>query len=462
MNCFIGIDIGTSVTKCILISQSGKILSHIKKSNIYTYGSSNRVEFSVDERYESICSLLRTLLLKKPERANVLAICISGASGNALLLDGSRKPIINAISWMDERAESSFDTLLAPFPSHYVHTITGWPRISSFPLAYFSWMKENEPEVYHSAPYRVTDFVYYNYRLTNNWFIDASTATNSYLQDQNKMQYHQPFLDYLDIKNENLPEIVKSGTPIGFITTQAADETHLPVGTPVIAGSFDHPSAARGTGMTQVGDLLLSCGTSWVGFCPVGNRDNALKDHLLVDPFLVPAGPWGAMFSFSSLGITINEYLDILSENSKCKLSKYDEEIKFWNLKVNKCNFNILQKDLSPKAYLEKLMNNFNTKEIYQSLIVSVCSNMYDKIDHFQKYNNSINQITMVGGYSKSKFWPQVLSNYLDMPISLNNCEFAGCIGAVMLAGMGVGLFENESDAYRKLHITSTQLTPNS
>jgi hypothetical protein len=48
------------------------------------------------------------------------------------------------------------------------------------------------------------------------------------------------------------------------------------------------------------------------------------------------------------------------------------------------------------------------------------------------------------------------------MPISLNNCEFAGCIGAVMLAGMGVGLFENESDAYRKLHITSTQLTPNS
>lgn len=462
MNCIVGIDIGTSVTKSILISQSGKILSHLKKSNIYIYGSSNRVEFNVDERYESICSLLRTLLLKKPERANVLAICISGASGNALLLDESRKPIINAISWMDERAESSFETLLAPFPSHYVHTITGWPKISSFPLAYFSWMKENEPEVYHSATYRVTDFVYYNYRLTNNWFIDASTATNSYLQDQNKMQYHQPFLDYLDIKNENLPEIVKSGTPIGFITTQAADETHLSVGTPVIAGSFDHPSAARGTGMTQVGDLLLSCGTSWVGFYPIDNRDNALKDSLLVDPFLFPDGPWGAMFSYAGLGNMINDYLNILSKKTNFGLSKYDEEIKFWNLRGNICHFNILQKDILPEAYIDHLMERFNVKEIYKSMIESVCAIMQEKISHFQHSCNNINQITMVGGYSKSKFWPQVLANYLDMPITLNNCEFAGCIGAVMLAGMGIGLFENELDAYKKLHITSTQLTPNS
>ena len=108
------------------------------------------------------------------------------------------------------------------------------------------------------------------------------------------------------------PRSAPSGTALGALTARAAADTGLPPDTLVVLGAFDHPCAARGTGTLEPGDLLLSCGTSWVGFYPLRDRALAVAQKLLVDPFLQPAGPWGAMFALTAIGATIDEYLDRL------------------------------------------------------------------------------------------------------------------------------------------------------
>ena len=85
MNCFLGIDIGTSAIKCILISEYGQVFGQKIKSNTYLYKESNKIEFNADDQYKHLCSLIRSVLRKKPTYAEVKAICITGASGNALL-----------------------------------------------------------------------------------------------------------------------------------------------------------------------------------------------------------------------------------------------------------------------------------------------------------------------------------------------------------------------------------------
>jgi sugar (pentulose or hexulose) kinase len=460
MNCLIGIDIGTSAMKCILISEEGKILGYDKEKNSLIYPLPERVEFNADERYDQICRLIKSVLRYQPKNAKVLAISFSGASGNTLLLNHDKKPIGNAISWQDERAESDYPELLKPFTDEHIHSVCGWPKIGSFPLACFSWIKKNQPEKYNLTKYFATDFIYFHYRLSGAWAIDTSTATNFYLQDQVKLNYYQPFLDFLDLKKEDLPEIVKSGKQIGSITPNASKETNLPEGTPVIAGAFDHPSAARGAGMTKPGDLLLSCGTSWVGFLPVECRDKILTEKMLIDPFLSPEGPWGAMFSFKSIGDDLNRYIKLLFNESHDCYKKFDKAVMAYNGEAKIPLFNLFQEAFSPANYISFLQKDYGIPEISISIMESMAKMMYEKIENLRNAGMDINNVTMVGGFSESKIWPRIIARIFRMPVKLIRGEFAGCLGSAILAGTGVGLFKSESEGFKKINIKSEKVYP--
>ena len=462
MNCFVTLDIGTSAIKCAVVSEEGLILSSSSIENKYFYSQKGKVEFSVTERYRDICNLIRYVVDKKDSNASVRAICLSGASGNALLLDKVKKPLANAVSWLDKRAESSYQTLLSSFSPNEIYSITGWPTSKSFPLSYFAWMKNNEPDIYYSAQYHATDFVYYNYRLSGNWVIDTSTATNFYMQDQVKMKYYSRIIDFLDIDEKELPEIVKSGIQIGNITAQAAMETNLPEGVPVISGSFDHPAAARGAGMIEVGDLLISCGTSWVFFIPFATREKIQEEKFLTDPFLSPdGGPWGGMFSFPSMGALLNEYISILFNNSATKFSEFEREVINSSNKNNNCDFDIFQKDVSPKDYLRMKLENNSLSQVCKSIAQCVFLLIQKKVVDFQNMNIPINRISLVGGCSNSKIWTQIFSNAFNKSIMIGQNDFAGCVGSAVLAGIGIGLFKNEIDGYKKMDIKLNTVTPN-
>jgi xylulokinase len=459
MDCLIGLDIGTSAVKGILISENGEILAQEKQKTSFVYPCPDCVEFDADERYRLISSFIRSIVQQKPSGSHIRAISISGASGNSLLLDKNKKPVQNVASWLDMRAESSYKDLLSPFSDESVYSICGWPRIGSFPLAYFAWMKKNKPEIYFSTPYKVTDFIYFNYRLTGCLKIDVSTATNYYLTDQVSKKYHQPFISFLEIDKDTLPEIINSGEQIGRITGQAADETGLPTGTIVVAGSFDHPSAARGTGMYHPGDLLISCGTSWVGFYPVPDRETAFKQKMLIDPFLSPEGPWGCMFSIPNIGSAINQYVEGLFPNAPDKFTRLDKAAAKSILGANNLLIDITQTELSPREHLLQLQNHTEA-DISRAIMESMSFVMRKKIEYFRKEGLSTTKISMVGGPSESKIWPKILADVLGLPMELIQGEYAGCLGASIIAGVGSGLFRNDIAGFERLKIKTVVIEP--
>jgi len=459
MDCLIGLDIGTSAVKGILISEDGEILAQGKEKTSFVYPNPDYVEFDAEERYKLICTFIRSLVQQKPLSSRIRAISISGASGNSLLLDKNKNPVQNVASWLDMRAESSYQELLSSFSDEYVYSVCGWPRIGSFPLAYYAWMKKNKPEIYNSSPYKVTDFIYFNFKLTGCWNHDASTATNFYLQDQIQQIYHQPFLDFLGIDKNTLPKIINTGEKIGKITCQASDETGLPTDAVVVAGSFDHPSAARGTGMFHCGDLLISCGTSWVGFYPVSNREMAYKQKMLIDPFLSPEGPWGCMFSIPNIGSAINQYVEGLFENAPDRFDKLDSAASQSPLGANNLFIDITQTEYSPEEHLLQFKNHTES-DISRAIMESMSFVMRKKIEHFRNEGLVTIKISMVGGPSESKIWPKILTDVLGLPIELIKGEYAGCLGASIIAGVGVDLFKNEIDGFERLRIKPVVIQP--
>jgi sugar (pentulose or hexulose) kinase len=455
----IGLDIGTTAIKCVLLSEEGKVIASASVENQYFESHGGRVEFDAAERFESICELINSMAGKKAGDTVISGLCISGASGNALLLDANKQPLMNAVSWLDQRAALTYSELV-PFSPNYVFNVCGWPLTGSFPLSFFAWMKNKETVLYNKAHYYATDFIFYNYKLSGNWLIDISTATNFYLIEQASRRYHQPFLDFLDVEERQLPEIVNSGSILGYITEEASKRIQLPEGTPVIGGSFDHPAAARGTGVLCEGDMLLSCGTSWVLFTPVSDREKALSNQMLVDSFLQPEGPWGGMMSFTAIGKTIDSYINLLFPDTADRFAEFDEAVMASYNLPETCEFNLLQQECTHQNYIDNLLTQYGLPCVCRSITDNLASHIQQKVGSLKKEGLDIRNLLMVGGFSESKVWPQLLANRLNIPIHLTDGAYAGCLGACILAGIGIGWWKNEQEGYDHLHLAPRIILP--
>jgi len=468
MEYFIGLDIGTTAVKGILISITGEQIAQAKVTTGFIFPKNRYIEYDPHMHYKAVCNIMQKLSALVPNPSDIKAVSMVAASGNTLLLDKDNKPLTNIISWMDERAVGM---LPEGIDIGGVHNVIGWPWTNGlFPMAHLNWFKEKEPELYRKASRICMDNDWINYRLTGEWKLDTSTATTFYLQNQVKKRWYKPYLGALQIKEESLSTIGLPGETAGTITDQASRETGLSKRTLVVLGTFDHPGAARGTGFTKPGDLLLSCGTSWVGFYPLKNRNLGISQHLLVDPFLSPEGPWGTMFSLTHIDLLVNWFLDrfIVSEYG-FKINKYklfDDLAAKAPPGAGGCFIDpyINAKDISASKKILNILTDkykiFSPSNIARALMEMVVFRLRKNVEQLAKAGIKAKKIAMVGGPSESPIWPQITADITGLKLNLINGQTAGAVGAAMLAARGAGFFKDESEAFHAMGGRATIIEP--
>lgn len=450
----IGLDIGTSAVKGVLMSADGAILSREKAVTRYLPSDDGLIEFNAGEWHESVTAIIRTLAGALPSGGTVAAISIASASGNTVLVNERGEPVRPAISWMDERLREEMDEIFGDAEASEVHERIGWPYMPLFPLAHLSWLKCHEPEALAGAARICLSTDYMLYRLTGQWGIDPSTATTFYLQDQKAMQWHLPYAERLGVSADQLPPIHPVGSVLGGITPSAATATTLREGTPVVLGAFDHPCAARGSSIVKEGQLLLSCGTSWVGFFPTFDRRKAVEGKLLVDPFLQPEGPWGAMFSLPAIATSIDKYICRYIADGPDRYREFDR----------------LASAAAPGAggllihpMLEEELNDGRAdgkEQLARALMEGTAYLLLQQVEKLEAAGLSFTSVTMVGGPSETAPWPQIVADVLGREVVTVNGSCAGAVGAAIVAWIGVGLYRNEEDAHRKLVFRRVVRTP--
>ncbi|GGD53123.1 xylulokinase [Paenibacillus nasutitermitis] len=454
LDYLIGLDIGTSAVKGVLMSTDGLIVSKERKETEYQSFAGGWIQFDVDQLYRITVDVIRRLTTVLPEGASVAALSIASASGNTVLVDDRGEPMIPAFSWMDTRATNEMQTVFGTLKADDVHELTGWPLLNMFPLAHLSWLKCHRPEFLDHSSKICMSTEYINFKLTGKWGIDNSTATTFYLLDQEKGEWHQPFLQQLGITGEKLPPIHAPGTVLGTITSNAALKTGLPPGTPVVLGSFDHPCAARGSGVLDEGQLLISCGTSWVGFSPVKERQKALRQKMLVDPFLHPAGAWGSMFSLPAISASVDKYIGTYISAGPDRYLAFDKLAGSALPGAGGLIINPMQEPGNAS------LAGYAKADIARALMEGTVYLFNMQLEKLEHAGIPFSSVAMVGGPSESSNWPQIVSDVLGMEVSAINGASAGSVGAAMLAGIGVGVYLNERDAFQKLAFSKQVLTP--
>ena len=459
MDAVIGLDIGTTSTKGIVLAENGEVLATHSEPTVLKYPQPGWVELEAIPHYESVVDVLRALSQSVGSRARIRAIAAGAASGNGLLIDEKGIPLSNVISWMDERAVGATEETLPTLEASGVHDIVGWPWGGRFAFAQFAWFRHFHPDLYREAAKLCTNTSYITWRLCGEWATDVSTTTPSYLQHQESGSWHQSHLDMIEAELSQLPGIVDSGTVLGELTPEAVAATGLQPGTEIVAGCFDHPAAARATGTLEPGDLLLSCGTSWVGFLPIRERSASVDLGLLTDPFLTPKGPWAGMTSLSRIGVAIDHYVDTYLAAQlpagKARFRRFDELA----AKLQPGDNDVL---LSPLRYLEtaspgasvaegpapasKDLGTVSPEEIARAVMEGTGFDLRARLETLKARGVDVSQAVMVGGPSESPIWPQIAADILGIPLQLARGQYTGARGAAILAGVGVGIYSRESE----------------
>jgi len=447
----IGFDLGTSAMKAVLSDTGGNVVCQASRQVELVRPEEQRVELDAERYFEDVCSLINELVSKVGNPNAIKAVSLSGASGNTLLLDQDYNPVRNAISWLDTRTTGRESELWPDLDPERVYRGAGWPFGGTFPLAHLGWLKESEPEAWRKARHftMLNDYLYQ--RLCGRLVVDHSKATTFYLQDQGASTWNDELLAFLGLEADQLSELLPSGSVCGEVTLEAVKATGLAPGIRVVTGSFDHPSAARSTGVFEEGDLLISAGTSWVVFSPIRNRETGLRGRMLIDPFLSPARCWGAMFALTAVAEKMQAYLDncIAADDGEALFAKFDRLAERAKPGADGLFIELFQQ---PYERNKDLVERADPENIARALMEGIVFLTRNRVDELMRLTGSpAGRVVLTGGPTRSPVWPSILADVLNRPVSIPETgKHAGAMGAVILAGIGIGIFRDERDGYSR------------
>ena len=428
---YIGLDIGTSSVKGVLVTNTGEIIKTAHEGFKYTYLDNGGVEISAQD-YISTCFAAIHGLSKGQDKID--GLCASSASGNLLVLDKNMKPQTPIYNWQDKRVTTEAKEVLGEMDLDKFYRQIGWPfSYKGLPLALLCYIKKHTPEILKNCGMVCMSTEYLYYRLTGKWGICTSAATPFYLVDQKSGKYIPEILDKIGIDESKVPPVMPCGAELGKVTAEAETLCGLKENTPVFLGSFDHPSAARGVGISKEGEMLLSCGTSWVAFMPVNDRSKIENAKALIDPFLSEkGGPWGAMVSVASVSerikLYINRFVDS-SEKPYAAVSELAEKNTSGGLRIN----------LSDEPD-DSITDKYTKGNIARAIMEGAVYILKDKMKIIESMGVKPKSAVMVGGPSENPMLHKLISEICGIKVSVKHGAFAGAVGAASIAKQGRNL----------------------
>ena len=438
MECFIGLDIGTSAVKAALMTCDGSLLAVESKTYHYFYKGEAKL-LSPDVFAQTCLSTIRKLAATLSPEHKIIAICSCCASGNLLMLDENNRPIIPIIGWQTSLSQEEVDSFYTKEEQEAFYETVGWPLDRDMPAVYLAAIKKHRPDLIQKASVITMHAEYLNFLLTGKWGLTHSMGTPSYLMDQEKGVYNKALLEKLGIKESTLPPIYKKGTVLGNVTPEIAKSLYLSEDTKIVLGTFDHPSGALGAGVFEEGDMLLSCGTSWVEFFPVKSRSFAISTKGLVDRFLLDGCEYCVMKSLSSITDKINKHREHFF--GRISHAEFDKYVSQSSLGCNGLVFDFTEGD-------DARAEGHSRADIARAIIEGAALKLKTNLEKLRSSGLRADNITIIGGITNSKPCTQVISQVLGVKLKSINGQSAGAIGACLLAGIGVGVYANEKEAF--------------
>jgi xylulokinase len=446
MKYVIGIDLGTSAVKILLVNQAGEVCQEVSCSYPLIQEKSGYSEQNPEEWVEKTIKGLTELVAKfQGDVKDIEGISFSGQMHGLVLLDQKNMILRNAILWNDTRTTPQCREIFEVIGTKRLLDITKNPALEGFTLPKLLWIKEHEPEIFNATAVFMLPKDYLRYRLTGEIHSEYSDAAGTLLLDVKKKQWSEMMCSQFGIPLSICPRLVESHELVGTITTDVSEQTGLSSGIKVFAGGADNACGAIGSGILAEGKTLCSIGTSGVvlSYEERGDQDFHGKVHYFnhgkENAFYTMGVTLAAGYSLSWFKETFAEYEDF---------EQFTSDIASVPIGSNGLLFTpYLVGERTPHAD-SSIRGSFigmdaahKRSDFTRAVLEGITFSLNESIEIFRNNGKQIDSIISIGGGAKNPVWLQIQADIFNAAIVKLSSEQGPGMGAAMLAAFGCGWY---------------------
>ena len=454
---FIGVDLGTSAVKLLLMDEEGKIVNIVSREYPLYFPHPGWSEQKPEDWWEQSKEGIRELV-KDVDKSQVAGISFGGQMHGLVILDENDNVIRPAILWNDGRTAKQTDYLNTVIGKEKLSEYTANIAFAGFTAPKILWVKENEPDNFAKICKIMLPKDYLAYRLSGAFVSDYSDASGMLLMDVKNKCWSKEMAEICGISLEMLPELHESFDAVGTLKPEAAAELGLPETCKVVAGAGDNAAAAVGTGTVGDGMCNVSLGTSGTVF--ISSNKFGVDSHNALHAFAHADGHYHLMGCMLSAASCNKWWMDEIIRTKE--YTKEQENIT--KLGENNVFFlPYLMGERSPhnnpdaRGTFIGLTMDTTREDMTQAVLEGVAFAIRDSFEVAKSLGIQIERTKICGGGAKSPLWKKIIANVMNLKVDVLEVEEGPSMGGAMLAAVGCGAYPDVETIGKKMaHVVDT------
>ena len=446
----LGIDLGTSSVKALVVALDGTVLGRGVADYLIYHPQPDQAEQDPNQWWDATCHAIRQAVAMLPNAHAIVAIGVTGQMHGTVLLDRADALLGPAIIWPDQRSHVQVDEITAGVGAKSLITITGTPVATGFQAATLRWLQQARPDLMAHTGHVLLPKDYLRWRLTREFATDPSDGSGSGLLDVNTRTWATALLDMLEIDPAWLPPVQPATGLAGTLQPSAAAALGLPPGLPVITGAADTPCSALAAGVTMPDTLLLtlSSGGQLLMPSPTVALDLQGRSHTFCNALTPEQGAgWYRMAALLTVGLALrwlrDEVLGLTGAGAYERITAMAASVPMGAQGLLFLPY--LAGERSPHmnpqargAFIGLTLAQ-GRAQMARAVLEGVSLACYDA---FTALEAAPQRIVLAGGGASSPFWRQLLADIFGVPVQPLAVSEQSALGAALLGGAGCGHFD--------------------
>ncbi len=447
---YIGIDLGTSAVKLLLMDSEGNICNVVSKEYPLYFPKPGWSEQNPEDWYEQTIVGIKELL-KDADLSQVAGISFGGQMHGLVILDKDDKVIRPAILWNDGRTFKECDYLNHVIGQDKLSEYTANIAFTGFTAPKILWVRDNEPDNFAKIEKIMLPKDYLAYRLTGVHCTDASDASGMLLYDVKNRCWSKEMCDICGITESQLAKCFESYEAVGALLPEVATELGLSEKVIVAAGAGDNAAAAVGTG--TVGDNMcnISLGTSGTIF--ISSKNFGVDKFNALHSFAHADGKYHLMGCMLSAASCNKWWMDDIIGTKEYR----EEQQAIERLGENHVYFlPYLMGERSPHnnpnargTFIGMTMDTSRT-DMTQAVLEGVAFALRDSLEVAKSLGIQLERTKICGGGAKSPLWKKIIANVLNLKVDVIESEEGPAMGGAMLAAVACGEYASVEEIAAK------------
>lgn len=458
-----GIDVGTSACKVAIFNKDGEVLGSASSDYVVKYPKPGWAEQNPEDWWAAVGIAIHKVLTKNAiDSAQIAGIGIDGQGWSAVAIDAKGNVLMDTPIWMDTRAQEICDELNGRIGTERIFQLTGNSLQPSYTTAKILWYQKYKPEQYKKIYKVLQSNSFIAYRLTGMCSQDICQCYGYHCFDMRKGKWDDAMCKEMGIPREFLPDIVACHDVVGRVTKAAADKTGLKEGTPVVAGGLDAACGALGAGVVHPGETQEQGGQAGgMSVCMdryAANPALILGFHVVPEQWLLQGGTTGGGGVMRWVEREFAQYERMcekeVHKSSLTQLNEIAEEVVPGSDGLVFLPY--MSGERSPiwnpdaKGVYYGLDFSKTKGHIVRAAMEGVVFALKHNIDTAEETGVKIDVLRSMGGSANSLLWTQMKADVTGKSIVVPSSDTATTLGAAILAGVGVGVYNDFEEAVEK------------